>query len=318
MGTLALIGLGSNLGDRKGTLEGAVEGLMQTPGLIVRSVSTYHETKPVGGPAGQGRYLNAAAALETTLTPIALLNRLKEIERDAGRVRTDRWGERTLDLDLLLFGDEIVNMPALRVPHPRMAVRRFVLMPLEEIAPDVRHPLTGRSIRELRANLDRRPSYLALERWWLAPEKRRTLEQIVEKLNTGCWSQRDLEAILIEQCKQPFGGLEKTLAFLSSTIASETTEQWMVTDFTIADLVAAATDQWGPISKAKRGSLVRRLSVRRLDLLQPTFIVAGSRPAVFCPEMAALLRSTPRLSLESDNPEQQVSEILTACAATRT
>ena len=111
MGTLALIGLGSNLGDRKAILDGAVEQLRQTPELIVRSVSTYHETKPVGGPAGQGPFLNAAAALETTLEPIALLRRLQEIEADAGRVRSVRWGERTLDLDVLLFGDEIIDTP---------------------------------------------------------------------------------------------------------------------------------------------------------------------------------------------------------------
>ncbi len=195
MGPLALIGLGSNLGDRKVILDGAVAQLRQTPELLVRSVSTYHETMPVGGPPGQGPFLNAAAALETTLEPIALLHRLQEIEADAGRVRTVRWGERTLDLDVLLFGDESIDRPELSVPHPRMAVRRFVLVPLEEIAPDARDPLTGRSISELRANLDRRPSYLALEGWWSAPEKRDALERLVLDLHTGCWSQRDLEML---------------------------------------------------------------------------------------------------------------------------
>jgi 2-amino-4-hydroxy-6-hydroxymethyldihydropteridine diphosphokinase len=324
MGTLALIGLGSNLGDRKAILDGVVAQLRQTPELLVRSVSTYHETKPVGGPAGQGPFLNAAAALETTLEPIALLHRLQEIEADAGRVRTVRWGERTLDLDVLLFGDEIIDRPDLSVPHPRMGVRRFVLVPLEEIAPDARDPLTGRSISELRANLDRRPSYLALEGWWSAPEKRDALERLVVELNTGCWSQRDLEELapqirsLSESSRKPFGLLEMTLGFLEARKLSSLGDQWIVTDFTVADLVWAAKARWGPTSRAGPGSLVSRLVTQELELIEPTFIVAGKRPAGDRPEVGALLRSTPRLRLESGGLDQQVSEILTACAATRT
>ncbi len=324
MGTLALIGLGSNLGDRKAILDGAVAQLRQTPELLVRSVSTYHETRPVGGPPGQGPFLNAAAALETTLEPIALLHRLQAIEADAGRVRTVRWGERTLDLDVLLFGDEIIDRPDLSVPHPRMGVRRFVLVPLEEIAPDARDPLTGRSISELRANLDRRPSYLALEGWWSAPDKRAALERLVVELNTGCWSQRDLEELapqirsLSESSRKPFGLLEVTFGFLEARKLSSLGDPWIVTDFTVADLVWAAKARWGPTSRAGPGSLVSRLVTQELELIEPTFIVDGKRPAGDRPEVGALLRSTPRLRLESGGLDQQVSEILTACAATRT
>ncbi|MGA2699977.1 MAG: 2-amino-4-hydroxy-6-hydroxymethyldihydropteridine diphosphokinase [Isosphaeraceae bacterium] len=324
MARLAHIGLGSNLGDRKAILDGVVAQLRQTPELLVRSVSTYHETKPVGGPAGQGPFLNAAAALETTLDPIALLHRLQEIEADAGRVRTVRWGERTLDLDVLLFGDEIIDRPDLSVPHPRMGVRRFVLVPLEEIASAARDPLTGRSISELRANLDRRPSYLALEGWWSAPEKRAALERLVVELNTGCWSQRDLEELapqirsLSESSRKPFGLLEVTLGFLEARKLSSLGDQWIVTDFTVADLVWAAKARWGPTSRAGPGSLVSRLVTQEVELIEPTFIVDGKRPAGDRPEVGALLRSTPRLRLESGGLDQQVSEILTACAATRT
>jgi len=324
MARLAHIGLGSNLGDRKAILDGVVAQLRQTPELLVRSVSTYHETKPVGGPAGQGPFLNAAAALETTLEPIALLHRLQEIEADAGRVRTVRWGERTLDLDVLLFGDEIIDRPDLSVPHPRMGVRRFVLVPLEEIASAARDPLTGRSISELRANLDRRPSYLALEGWWSAPEKRAALERLVVELNTGCWSQRDLEELapqirsLSESSRKPFGLLEVTLGFLEARKLSSLGDQWIVTDFTVADLVWAAKARWGPTSRAGPGSLVSRLVTQEVELIEPTFIVDGKRPAGDRPEVGALLRSTPRLRLESGGLDQQVSEILTACAATRT
>ena len=154
----ALIGLGSNLGDRRAALEGAIAALAETPGILVRKVSTFHETEPVGGPSGQGRYLNAAAVLETSLDPFALLKVLQAIEARFGRVRTVRWGERTLDLDLLLFGDRIIDTPELVVPHPRYAARRFVLEPLVEIAPEAADPVRKRTIRELLADLDREPS----------------------------------------------------------------------------------------------------------------------------------------------------------------
>ena len=108
MNSLALIGLGSNLGDRRATLVRAIEELDGSPGVSVGKLSSFHETEPVGGPEGQGPYLNAAAGLETTLEPRALLLLMQEIEDRNGRVRHVRWGERTLDLDLLLFGDRIV------------------------------------------------------------------------------------------------------------------------------------------------------------------------------------------------------------------
>src|SRR5436305_11685098 len=104
MATPAWIGLGSNLGDRKGILDAAVAALADAPGVAVKAVSSYHETSPVGGPAGQGAFLNAAAWLETSLDPHQLLAVLQEIEHRAGRVRKARWGERTLDLDLLIYG----------------------------------------------------------------------------------------------------------------------------------------------------------------------------------------------------------------------
>src|SRR4051794_14697179 len=141
MATLAQIGLGSNLGDRKAQLDAAVAALAEAPGAAVRAVSSHHATEPVGGPAGQGAFLNAAAAPETTLDPLDLLRLLHDVERRAGRGRTVRWGERTLDLDLLLFGDRIIatagafnrvfggSTPGLEVPHPRFAIRRFVLAP---------------------------------------------------------------------------------------------------------------------------------------------------------------------------------------------
>ncbi|MGO9597024.1 MAG: 2-amino-4-hydroxy-6-hydroxymethyldihydropteridine diphosphokinase [Isosphaeraceae bacterium] len=324
MGTHALVGLGSNLGDRKVILDAAASALRNLSDSTLSWISTYHQTKPAGGPAGQGPFLNAAAALETTLAPLTLLDALQQIEADAGRIRTVRWGERTLDLDLLLFGDQVIDTPELHVPHPRLGVRRFVLAPLEEIATEARDPLTGRSISALLANLDRRPSYLALAGWWKTPEKRSILERVIKGLNTGCWSHRDLEEStpngwLGELSPRPFGTLEKSLEFMASPITSSLGDQWLVTDFTIDDLVSDAQARWGPLSKAKPGSLVRQFANGELTLVEPTFIVVDEpRSSADQRDAKSLLRSTPRLWLESLSPDQQVSEILAACASTRT
>ena len=158
----AYLALGSNLGDRKATLDAALIALAETPGVVVRGVSSYHETTPVGGPVGQGAFLNAAAAIETSLDPRPLMIALQTIEARAGRVRDVRWDERTLDLDLLLYGDRVFDEPGLTIPHPRMAVRRFVLVPLAEIAPDAVDPLTRRTIVDLIAHLARKPNFLCL------------------------------------------------------------------------------------------------------------------------------------------------------------
>jgi 2-amino-4-hydroxy-6-hydroxymethyldihydropteridine diphosphokinase len=136
-------------------LEGAIAALAATPGVRVRRVSSFRETEPVGGPPGQGAYLNAAAVLETTVEPFELLRVLQAIEGRFGRVRTVRWGERTLDLDLLLYDDCVIETTELSVPHPRLAERRFVLEPTAEIAPDAIEPRTGRTIAELLQELDR-------------------------------------------------------------------------------------------------------------------------------------------------------------------
>lgn len=146
---IAYIGIGSNLGDRRANVETALRRLGEEPAIEVAAVSAVIQTAPLGGPPGQGDFLNAAATLATTLPPRALLERLQRIEADLGRTRTVRWGPRTIDLDLLLYEQRQIAEPGLTVPHPRMHRRRFVLAPLAEIAPDVVVPGTGKTVAEL-------------------------------------------------------------------------------------------------------------------------------------------------------------------------
>jgi 2-amino-4-hydroxy-6-hydroxymethyldihydropteridine diphosphokinase len=132
----AFLAIGSNLGEREALLRGAVASM---PDVV--AVSPVYETDPVGGPE-QGAFLNAVVELETERTPHELLELCQRLEADAERVRIERWGPRTLDVDVLLVGDLVVDDPDLVVPHPRMWERRFVLAPLADLAPDVVPPAT--------------------------------------------------------------------------------------------------------------------------------------------------------------------------------
>jgi 2-amino-4-hydroxy-6-hydroxymethyldihydropteridine diphosphokinase len=141
--TRAYVGLGANLGDRRRALRAAVDALSAEDGVEVVSVSVLRETEPVGV-GQQPLYLNGAAELETTLTARELLDRLLAVEQRFGRIRVPgEHGPRTLDLDLLLYGDEVIDEPELHVPHPRLHERRFVLEPLAELAPGLVVPGRG-------------------------------------------------------------------------------------------------------------------------------------------------------------------------------
>ena len=141
--TRAYVALGANLGDRERTLRAAVDALAAEDGIEVVAVSTLRETEPVGV-GEQPRFLNGAAELETTLTSRELLARLLAVEQRFGRIRIPgEHGPRTLDLDLLLYGDEVIDEPGLAVPHPRLHERSFVLEPLAELAPGLVVPGRG-------------------------------------------------------------------------------------------------------------------------------------------------------------------------------
>ena len=150
--TRAYVGLGANLGPREVTLLRAVDLLAAVDGVEVVAVSQLRETDPVGI-VDQPPFLNGAVAIDTSLAPRALLDVLLETERALGRLRAERWGPRTIDLDLLVYGDQIVDEPGLRVPHPRLAERRFALEPLADLDPALEIPGLG-SVAATRAALD--------------------------------------------------------------------------------------------------------------------------------------------------------------------
>lgn len=146
------IALGSNIGDSKKFLDEAVEKVGQLPDTKVNKVATYITTKPYGG-VEQDDFLNSAMTIRTMLTPTELLDRLHDIEREAGRERIIHWGPRTLDLDILLYDDLVMDTEDLTIPHIEMHLRDFVLKPLVEIAPWLRHPVYGKTVAQMLSEL---------------------------------------------------------------------------------------------------------------------------------------------------------------------
>ncbi|MEU8364992.1 2-amino-4-hydroxy-6-hydroxymethyldihydropteridine diphosphokinase [Nonomuraea sp. NPDC048882] len=146
-----VLSLGSNLGHRFQTLQGAVDTLFDAPGLEFVKASPVYETDPVGGPEGQRPFLNAIVVAETTLAPRTLLERAQGVENAFGRVREERWGPRTLDIDLIVVGDQVSDDPDLTLPHPRAHERAFVLVPWSKADPEGVVPGHGRVAELLEA-----------------------------------------------------------------------------------------------------------------------------------------------------------------------
>ena len=282
-----LIGLGSNLGDRYAALSNAAAHLEQDARLRLIAGSKWHETKPVGGPAGQTSFLNGAVLVETALTPIAMLGLLLDMEAKMGRVRKTTWGPRTIDLDLLLYDDEVVQTDRLIVPHPRMAWRRFVLAPAAEIAGEMVHAGTGWTIARLLHHLDTAYNYVAIAgpigagKTWLA-------QQIAAKTSARMPVRIVAEQLDSRQLKRFYDNPAGTawameLEFLeqrSRLLAAEGAEwsdrhKLAVSDFWF-DQSAAFASVW--LGKDEFGRFHRRWLAARAGVVQPKLTVVLSEP----------------------------------------
>ena len=323
MTTPAWIGLGSNLGDRKGILDAALASLAEVPGVVVRAVSSYTETNPVGGPSGQGAFLNAAAHLETTLDPLQLLAATRRVEDRAGRTREVRWGERTIDIDLLMFDRKFLDTNELKLPHPRLALRRFVLGPLAEIAPDVVERVTNRTIADLLANLDRKPRLLAID-GSPGPRKQAIFRRLVEEL-PGFGIEEEALAPPLDRVLDPLQRLfesfdRKVEALKGNHWAVEKLRvPWIVSDYHIGlDLLRGFKTWWKEVPQSewkirqddfRDGMHQARVAAK--DALIPTFVVI--LPGDHDMKRGPGLLNIPQLWPDSNDPETITNEILATC-----
>lgn len=322
----AWISLGSNLGDRRAILDAAVAALDRVPDVVVKLVSSYHETLPVGGPPGQGPFLNAAAELETTLDPHDLLKVLQQVENRAGRVRGEHWAERTLDLDLLYLGTRTASSPHLKLPHRRLALRRFVLAPLAEIAPTFVDPVLKRTVADLLANLDRKPRLLAIE-GPRSPLKAAVFNRLVEQLPGFGISEAALEVSDQIDVNRWSPTLAESLERKSEALKARSWQAetlrvpWIVADYFLdADLLRSLSlfanpqdrpASWTPPSNEVLTAWNRRTAELLSVALPPTFVLIA--PSVFVVHLWFGRPQPPILHACSDDPDAIVAEVLATC-----
>jgi 2-amino-4-hydroxy-6-hydroxymethyldihydropteridine diphosphokinase len=288
------IGIGSNMGNRRANLVAALELIGRLPGTVVRRVSRFVDTTPVGGPPGQHQFLNAAAEVETILRPQLLLDRLLDVEVRLGRARSEFWGPRPIDLDILLFDNMEVNEPELTLPHPRMHFRRFVLEPLVEIAPDIVHP-AGWTIRQRWGQLNSWPHYLAIT-GPMGVGKTTIAQRIAAQLHADLIEEQFDSAQLgrlyggdtLQADTVQRGFLASRCELLDTRRWQGTRPEWIISDFWFAQSIAYSDVLCDADAREKHRSEVCRAAS---GVLEPTLVVWLDAPPA---ELAARVHARGR------------------------
>jgi len=275
--TVCLLGLGSNQGNRRAALAAAAARLAASENVTLLAVSSWRETAPIGGPPGQPPFLNGALTLETSLGPRTLLELTQRIEHALGRRRDERWGPRTMDLDILLFGRRVIESPALKIPHPRMAFRRFVLEPAAEVAGNLLHPTIGWTVARLLEHLNTARPYLAVT-GPIAAGKTRLAKQLAAALSARLISERPdwrgLGAFYADPARRAWQTemhfLEHRAALLDAASPAWSDPGWTVSDFWF-DQSAAFARAW--LSEEQMPPYLERFAALRRGVVPPKLIV---------------------------------------------
>lgn len=320
----SLVALGSNLGDRERTYRQAIDLLSNSEGISIVALSGVHETKPIGGAAGQAAFLNASVLVDTSLSPEALHACLQQIELQLGRERRQRWDARTLDLDVLLYDERVIATPTLSVPHPRMSFRRFVLEPAAEVAPLMVHPTIGWSVAQLLEHLNTATPYVALLG---VPGSGKTA--LAARLAEACggrllaqtaWPQRD------DSSGQPLARqiqfLDALVRLLKGSLGPRPGEL-VISDFYLDQSLADARAALDPPALRLFES---HWGVAGQDVVQPKLLVVldEARYATEVPDSSDVADNLARLAARPgqvvvyvgrDDPNRQFDEALAAIAA---
>ncbi|MCE5267079.1 MAG: 2-amino-4-hydroxy-6-hydroxymethyldihydropteridine diphosphokinase [Planctomycetaceae bacterium] len=281
--SVCLIGLGSNQGERQATLDAATDAVSAIPGCRLIARSTWRETAAVGGPLGQPRFLNGAAKLDTSLSPQELLGRLQQIEQQLGRRRAERWGPRSIDLDLLLYDSLVVETPDLVLPHPRMALRRFVLEPAAEVAGEMLHPTIRWTVSRLLEHLNGTPRYVAIT-GGIGVGKSHLAERLVESLGARLIAERpdwaELDAFYAEPAANAWDTelrfLRQRAELLAKPAFDEPTSRWHVSDFWFEQSAAFAR-VW--LASAQLPAFLEQQNRLAASVLRPRLVVRLDAPA---------------------------------------